>query len=66
MVQVEVDGQWWPGDLRMWSRREDGWWGQVSWTRAPGETLIDHFPAGRIRLDKTDYSRGKDPDAGWP
>jgi hypothetical protein len=26
-VEVCIDGEWWPGELRMWTQRADGsWW----------------------------------------
>lgn len=49
-VEVIVDGIWYFGELRMWSRRHDGsWWGQVRWSRAPGETMLGSFPADAVR-----------------
>jgi hypothetical protein len=49
-VEVLVDGTWCDGELRMWTRREDGWWGNVSW-RPPGEHTRRHgtFLADQIR-----------------
>jgi hypothetical protein len=53
LVEVEVDGTWHDGDLRMWTSTENGWVGQVTWSRAPGENLISSFPADRIRQATT-------------
>lgn len=50
-VEVLVDGTWWPGELRAWERRDDGWWGNVQWRTKPGETRIDTLPEHRIRPD---------------
>ena len=49
-VEVLVDDIWYDGELRSWDRADDDTWsGIVSWRRAPCETLIDRFPADRIR-----------------
>ena len=49
-VEVEVDGQWYAGELRSWDQAEDGSGsGVVTWRRAPGELLVRRFPAERIR-----------------
>ena len=49
-VEVEVDGQWYDGELRSWDQADDGTWsGMVTWRRAPGELFLDRFPADRIR-----------------
>lgn len=48
-IEVQVDGQWWFGTLRMWTHEDDGTWtAQVTWTRH-GENRIDSFPAARVR-----------------
>ena len=49
-VEVRVDGVWRCGQLRMWSRHDNGtWWAQVQWSRAPGETMLGSFPAPLVR-----------------
>lgn len=48
-VEVEVNGRWLPGELRMWTRREGGWWAQVSYSEAAGMTRIETVPASRVR-----------------
>lgn len=61
MVEVLVEGQWRPGDLRMWVQNDDGqWFGQVQWQPAGNTShTIDTFPADRIRPDVTDYTQGR-------
>jgi hypothetical protein len=49
LVQVEVDGTWYPGELRMWEQRDGVWWGQVTYSLAAGQTHLDAFPESRIR-----------------
>jgi hypothetical protein len=57
-VEVLVDGQWWPGELRQWSQDEEGnWWANVTWRREPGHTHIDTVPAEQVRPVQTDFSR---------
>ena len=49
-VEVYVAGTWHYGQLRMWTRHHDGTWSaQVTWSRAPGENMIDTFPSGAVR-----------------
>jgi len=49
LVEVEHDGAWYPGELRMWTQRDDGWHAQVTWSLGPGDNRIDTFPEGRVR-----------------
>ena len=50
-VEVCVDGEWWPGELRVWTNRADGsWWAQASWRREVGMTFIATVPAEMVRL----------------
>lgn len=50
VVEVCVDGVWYPGDLRAWRQHDDSsWTAQVSWTRAAGETFMDVFAAEDVR-----------------
>ena len=59
-VQVKVHGEWYDGELRFWDQGDDGSWsGIVSWRRAPTETLIDWFPADRIREPDTEPPRSR-------
>lgn len=56
-VLIQVDGDWYPGELRQWSRDPaGGWWANVSWRQAPGETFLDTFPAQRVCEDKESAS----------
>ncbi len=48
-IEVQVDGAWHPGELRMWEPVAEGWAGQVQWRREVGMTFIDTYPAERIR-----------------
>jgi hypothetical protein len=58
-VEVEVDGQWWPGEARMRTTRDDGRLTyDVRWHRE-GSTYLDKFPAERVRLDTIDRSYGR-------
>lgn len=57
-VTVEVDGNWYDGDLYAWNERADGWWAMVRWTGPDGNRL-DHFPAVRVhRVDYCPWFRG--------
>ena len=50
-VEVLVDGSWYYGELRIWSRGEDApWLANVTWGRTHGEHRIDTFPAEDVRL----------------
>lgn len=50
LVEVRVDGVWYPGDLRAWRQHDDrSWSAQVSWTKAAGETYMDAFAAEDVR-----------------
>ena len=50
-VEVMVDGRWLVGELRRWSRRDDGtWWGNVQYRPADEPTWhLGTFPSDRIR-----------------
>lgn len=48
-VEVLVDGDWLPGDLRAWSRRDDGWHGHVQYSKGPAQNYLASFPAEQIR-----------------
>lgn len=48
-AEVEVDGTWYYGEVRMWSVDDDGTWhAQVKWS-APDGNRIDTFPQDRVR-----------------
>lgn len=49
-VEVLVDDEWRPGELRSWDQADDGTWsGIVSWSAGVMSTHLDRFPADRIR-----------------
>jgi hypothetical protein len=58
-VEVEVDGEWLPGDLRAWQRRDGRWWSHVVYRTADG---LRHgtFLAELVRPDAVDRSYGRD------
>lgn len=50
LVEVLVDGTWYPGELRSWDQAEDNSWsGMAEWTVAPGSTYLGRVLAGRLR-----------------
>lgn len=60
-VQVLVEGDWRPGELRAWyPAGETAWEALVDW-QPVGSTSRrpDRFPQDRVRSDETDYSRGR-------
>lgn len=51
IVEVLVDGVWYPGQLRSWDQADDGSWsGIVQWSAGPAENRLDRFTEARIRL----------------
>ena len=48
-VEAEVDGKWYPAELRQWTEVDGKRMCDVSWHRAVGETLLDKFPIERVR-----------------
>jgi hypothetical protein len=61
-VEVLVEGRGWvAGEVRMqWRAPDDAWWAEVQF-RSPDHhsTMIDAFPAERVRKDEADHSRGR-------
>lgn len=53
-VMVRIDGNWWPGELRMWKQHPDGWWAQVNYTTAVGMTYIGTVHENDVRRDTTE------------
>ncbi|WP_426243798.1 hypothetical protein [Nocardioides sp. LHG3406-4] len=55
LVEVLVDGIWYPGGLRAWLPvGEDEWAANVSWTRSPGSAFLDTVTADRVHpVDET-------------
>jgi hypothetical protein len=58
-VEVEIDGQWWPGEARMRTTHDDGRLTYDVGYHRDGETYLSGFPAERVRLDTVDRSRGR-------
>ena len=49
-VEGLVDGVWYPGELRMWTKARDGSWSaNVMWSRVSGENRLDTVPADHVR-----------------
>lgn len=57
-VEVLVDGQWRPGEVRMQTQLDDGTWElNVQWQPAGEQTRrIDTFTADHVRRDTVDRS----------
>lgn len=56
-VVVEVDGEFFDGDLYSWIRYPDGWWAGVRWSSGGG-TRTGTFPAAKVhRLDYCPWFR---------
>lgn len=51
-VEVLVGDAWYPGELRAWQQREDGWWANVNWSR-DGMRYLDTVPAANVRQTPT-------------
>ena len=58
-VEVRVDEDWWPGEVRSWSSSPSGWWANCSWHRATGETQLGRFHESDVRPDTVDRSYGR-------
>jgi hypothetical protein len=56
-VQVRIDGVWYPGELRMWQRRKDGWWANVTWRTGPGLTFVGSVPQDDVRREDRELDR---------
>jgi len=53
-VEVEVDGEWWPGEARMRTTHDDGERTYSVQYHCASSTHLDTFPAERVRLDTVD------------
>ena len=60
-VEVLIDGEWLPGELRMWTQGADGaWTANVQWQPTGVATRrIDTFPLDQVREDLIDRSQGR-------
>jgi hypothetical protein len=47
-VEVERDGQWWPGTMGLWREDERGWVATVRYA-AGGRQYTETMPADRVR-----------------
>ena len=57
VVEVEIDGRWWPGEARMQTTYEDGSVTYQALVSRDGVTYLGQFPAERVRLDSIGRSR---------
>jgi hypothetical protein len=49
-VDVEYEGDWWPGTLREWARWDSvGWRGLCTWSVAPGSRFHKWVPEAQVR-----------------
>lgn len=48
-IEVEVDGRWYPGELRGWWDRGGRRLMNVQWRQAVGLTRLETIPAERVR-----------------
>lgn len=60
-VEVDVDGVWCPGELRMQVQDDDGTWSLQVQYRPPGDTSshIVTVPADQVRADTVDRAAGR-------
>ena len=50
LIEVLIDGQWWPGELRAWFSNDDGTWrANVGYSTGPGENRLATVPAEAVR-----------------
>jgi hypothetical protein len=50
LIEVLVDGGWWPGELRAWLPNDDGtWFANVGYSRGPGQNYLATVPAECVR-----------------
>lgn len=49
-IEVEINGQWYAGELRAWLRRGDEWWANVAWSAGVADTRLETVAAERVRL----------------
>jgi hypothetical protein len=56
-VEVLIDGNWYPGELRMWTKSGVRWAANCSYRTAPGNTRLDTFDQDEVRPDVTEPRR---------
>lgn len=49
LCEVDIDGTWHPGEVRMWTQHDDGWTAQVTYSLAAGDNRIGTFDQARVR-----------------
>lgn len=49
LCEVELDGTWHPGEVRMWTQHDHGWEAQVTYSLGPGDNRIGTFEQTHIR-----------------
>lgn len=59
MVQVLVDGQWLPGEIRAQSQDDHGVWTIHANYRDGVDTYFAGFTVDQVRPDDTDHSHGR-------
>lgn len=58
-VEVLVDGQWCPGEVRMATELDDGSWSHNVQYRTDAGQFVATFPGDQVRKDTVDRSRGR-------
>jgi hypothetical protein len=56
-VEVLIETTWYPGELRMWSKKDARWVAQCTYRTEPGKTRIASVDQDNVRLDTTATSR---------
>ena len=65
-IEVLVDGHWYEGELRQWSKDDEGQWSaQVNWRRAAGDTLIDTFSTAQVTGQNRSVRNMKDCSSAY-
>lgn len=62
LCEVNIDGTWHPGEVRMWTQHDDRWTAQVTYSTAAGDNRIDTFTADRVRQPVTGDPSANDSD----
>ena len=48
-AEVRVEGVWHPAEIFSWSVAASGWWANVRWWQAPGESQLGTFPVSEVK-----------------